>query len=98
MNFEAETQIDAAKLQKTAAERASGESCRSEFREKSAAANQNFPGSAADDRDFISAVFGANVSAFPCPATISSCTPSVQPWDDQVSSSALAGQVTRADP
>src|SRR5262249_55190255 len=60
MNFEAETDINAAKFEKAAPERTAGESCWSEFGEETAAAHQNFASPAGDDGDFVCAVFSTD--------------------------------------
>src|SRR5215831_6661376 len=64
MNLETETNIDTAKFQKATAERAAGESGWSEFGEETAAANQDFTGTTANNIDLVSAVFGANGQPF----------------------------------
>jgi hypothetical protein len=64
MNLEAETDIDTAELQETAAEGASRQSGRRELWKKPSASDQNLPSPTGNHRDFISAIFGADVKRF----------------------------------
>jgi hypothetical protein len=57
MDFEAESNVNTAKLQETPAERTAGQPGWSEFREKTATTNEDFTGPAANNVNFIGAVF-----------------------------------------
>jgi hypothetical protein len=64
VDFEAKSHINTAKLQETAAERTAGQPGWSEFREKTATADEDFTGPAADDVDFVGAVFSPDSQGF----------------------------------
>jgi len=57
MDFQTKSDVNAAKFQKTTAKRTAGESCGSEFREESAATDQDVSSAARDHGDFIGTVF-----------------------------------------
>ena len=60
VDFQVKAGVDAAKLEKAAAQGAARQTRRGEFGEKTASPNQDFPSFPRDHGDLVGAVFGTN--------------------------------------